>query len=513
MQTPSDRATAHNLFSLFQSRFPDNLTHPLLELADGSTVSYGDMVAQTAQIAGALQHCGVTVGDRVAVQVEKSSEALFLYLACLRVGAIFLPLNTAYEAGEIAYFLGDAAPRLFVTDPRRADSLSDIASAKGVAHLLTLDADGQGSLMVAADQAAPVTAIAPVAADDIAAILYTSGTTGRSKGAMLSHGNLASNALTLHQAWGWQPGDVLLHVLPIFHVHGLFVASHCALLNGSTMLFLPRFDLDAVIARLPRTTVMMGVPTYYVRLLASDSFTRQLCTNMRLFVAGSAPLLADTFAAFTERTGHVILERYGMTEAGMICSNPYDGARLPGKVGPPLPGVQCRVADEDGAILDEDAIGVLEIAGPNVFKGYWRMPEKTAAEFRPDGWFITGDMAKIDGDGYVTIVGRAKDLIISGGLNVYPKEVESYIDALDGVQESAVIGLPHPDFGEAVCAVVVAAPNTHIDAETIISALKGSVAAFKVPKRVWVVDALPRNTMGKVQKNSLRATYESCFSD
>ncbi len=501
-----------NLYSLFRSRFPADPEKPVVEMLDGSTVSFAELDARTAKIAGALGALGVGRGDRVAVQVEKSPEALFLYLACLRRGAIFLPLNTAYEAAEIAYFMGDAEPTVFVTDPAREAALAPVAREQGVRHVMTLDAEGRGSMADAADKASPDEAVADVAADDIAAILYTSGTTGRSKGAMLSHDNLASNALTLHKAWGWVDGDVLLHVLPIFHVHGLFVASHCALLNGSTMLFLPRFDPDAVMERLPRSTVFMGVPTYYVRLLARGDFTRDVAANMRLFVAGSAPLLVDTFNEFIERTGHTILERYGMTEAGMICSNPYDGARLPGKVGPPLPGIQCRVADEEGKILGTGEIGVLEITGPNVFKGYWRMPEKTASEFRADGWFITGDMASIDENGYVTIVGRAKDLIISGGLNVYPKEVESYIDELDGVVESAVIGLPHPDFGEAVCAVVVASPGSGLTEDKVIGALKGAVAGFKVPKRVWVVDALPRNTMGKVQKNVLRDEHKNVFA-
>lgn len=502
-----------NLYALIAERMPADATQPLIETDDGTTIPYAQLPARTAAIAGALAGMGVTRGDRVAVQVPKSAEALFLYLACLRLGAIFLPLNTAYPPAEIAYFLGDAEPRVLVCAPETEAALRPVAEGAGVAHVATLGADGTGSLSAAADAATPFEAVADIGADDIAAILYTSGTTGRSKGAMLTHGNLSSNALTLHKAWGWAPGDVLLHALPIYHVHGLFVASHCALLNGSTMLFLSRFDPDAVLARLPRSTVFMGVPTYYTRLLAQEGFSREVCARMRLFVSGSAPLLADTFEAFRDRTGHTILERYGMTEAGMICSNPYDGARIPGKVGPPLPGIRARVAGEDGHPLPgAGEIGVLEITGPNVFKGYWRMPEKTAAEFRADGWFVTGDMAMIDEAGYVSIVGRSKDLIISGGLNVYPKEVESHIDALDGVVESAVVGVPHPDFGEAVTAVVVAKGTAAVPSEEgVIGALKGQLAGFKLPKRVFVVDELPRNAMGKVQKNVLRDRYKDLF--
>ncbi len=499
---------SHNLYALFVDRMPSDTAQPVIETEDGTTIPYADLPVRTAAIAGALAGMGVGRGDRVAVQVPKSAEALFLYLACLRMGAIFLPLNTAYPPAEVAYFLGDAEPTVLVCAPESLAALTPVAEKAGVAHVVTLGSDGAGSLTGAAAEASPYEGVADVGADEIAAILYTSGTTGRSKGAMLSHENLASNALTLHEAWGWVPGDVLLHTLPIFHVHGLFVASHCALLNGSTMLFQSRFDPDAVVRLLPRATVFMGVPTYYVRLLGHDGFTRDVAGNMRLFVSGSAPLLVDTFQEFRERTGHTILERYGMTEAGMICSNPYEGDRIPGKVGPPLSGIRVRIADEEGTVLEGPGeIGVLEITGPNVFKGYWRMPEKTASEFRSDGWFVTGDMATIDDAGYVSIVGRSKDLIISGGLNVYPKEVESHIDELDGVVESAVIGVPHPDFGEAVMAVVVG----KTDEAGVIAALKDQLASFKLPKRVFVVDELPRNTMGKVQKNLLRDTYKDIY--
>lgn len=504
-----------NLYDLFRSRFPVDSNQPVIVLPDGQEISYAHLENRSASIAGTLAGLGVSAGDRVAVQVPKSPEALFLYLACLRLGAIFLPLNTAYPPAEVAYFLGDAEPRVLLCAPEDEEALRPVADKAGVSHVLTMDADGRGSLAIAADSANPLAAVAKVSTDDIASILYTSGTTGRSKGAMLSHGNLASNALTLHRAWGWVPGDVLLHSLPIFHVHGLFVASHCALLNGSTMLFHGRFDPDAIVADLPKATVFMGVPTYYTRLLGHAGFTKDVCRDMRLFVSGSAPLLPDTFEDFRALTGHTILERYGMTEAGMICSNPYEGARVPGKVGPPLPGIRARVTGDAGEVLTGVGdVGVLEITGPNVFKGYWRMPEKTAADFREDGWFITGDVASIDADGYVSIVGRSKDLIISGGLNIYPKEIESHIDELDGVAESAVIGVPHADFGEAVTAVVVAkGDDDGLDEGQIVAALKKELASFKLPKRIFLVDELPRNTMGKVQKNVLRDRYKDLFTE
>ena len=500
-----------NIYALFESRFPADRSRDFIEVSGGPRYSYADLEATSARYARLLARLGVVEGDRVAAQVEKSPEALFLYLACMRARAIYLPLNTAYRSAELDYFLRDAEPAVVVCAPEAEAGVAALARAAGVGHVLTLDAAGGGSL---ADRSAgldPAFATVPAEADDIAAILYTSGTTGRSKGAMLSHANLSSNALTLHQSWGFAPDDVLLHALPVYHTHGLFVATNCVLLNGTGMLFLPRFDAAAVMGLLPRATVFMGVPTYYTRLLAEPGFDAEACRDMRLFVAGSAPLLAETFTAFAARTGHTVLERYGMTEAGMIASNPLRGERVAGKVGPPLPGVEARVANEDGRILAANEIGVLEIRGPNLFKGYWRMTGKTAEEFRPDGFFITGDMGTIDERGYVAIVGRTKDLIISGGLNIYPREVELCIDSIEGVTESAVIGLPHPDFGEAVTAVVKADDGAASEA-TIIATLKGELAGFKVPKRVFFVDELPRNPMGKVQKAVLRERYGNTFA-
>ncbi len=501
-----------NLYTLIRSRFPADPATVFLETDAGRTLSYGETDAETARLAGMLKGLGVAKGDRVIVQVHKSVEAVVLYLACLRAGAIYIPLNTAYTPAEVGYFLSDAEPHLFVCAPDAHRALMPEIEKAKVPHTLTLGADGTGSLAEAARDAVPDDAVADCAAGDVAAILYTSGTTGRSKGAMLTHANLASNALSLHRIWGWVPGDVLVHALPIFHVHGLFVALHCALLNGSTVYFLDRFDAARVLALLPRSTVMMGVPTFYTRLLEEPGLNREACAGMRLFVAGSAPLLAETFTRFEQVTGHRILERYGMTEAGMITSNPYDGARVAGTVGFPLPDVLARVADEDGSPLAHGQPGVLEIKGPNVFAGYWRMPEKTAEEFRPDGYFVTGDVAMIDSDGRISIVGRAKDLIISGGYNVYPKEVETEIDAIPGVGESAVIGVPHPDFGEAVAAVVTRSGEAEVDEETVTAMLADKLARFKQPKRVFFVAALPRNSMGKVQKNVLRDEYKKTFA-
>jgi malonyl-CoA/methylmalonyl-CoA synthetase len=500
-----------NLYALFESRFPADRSRTFIEVPGGRAWSYGDLEAESGRIANRLRALGVVPGDRVAVQVEKSPEALFLYLACLRAGAIYLPLNTAYKAGEIGYFLGDAEPRVFVCDPAQEAEARSIAKKAGVAQVETLGADGKGSLSDGAAGEAAQCETARAATDDIAAILYTSGTTGRSKGAMLSHGNLASNALVLHESWGFEPADVLLHALPIYHTHGLFVATNTVLLNGSAMIFLAKFDPRQVMDLLPRATVFMGVPTLFVRLLEQTDFGAETCRSMRLFVAGSAPLLPQTFDEFRARTGHAVLERYGMTEAGMITSNPLRGERIAGKVGPPLPSVEARVADPDGKVLGTGEVGILEIRGPNVFKGYWRMPEKTAEEFRPDGYFITGDMAVIDEAGYVAIVGRSKDLVISGGFNVYPKEVELAIDALPGVVESAVIGLPHKDIGEGVTAVVKAEAGAALDEAGIIAAIRDELAVFKVPKRVFFVDELPRNAMGKVQKNALRERYAGTY--
>jgi malonyl-CoA/methylmalonyl-CoA synthetase len=494
-----------NLFTHVQAAMPGP-ARPFLDTAT-RRYTYGDLDRRTAALGHRLQALGVRKGDRVAAQVEKSPPAVFLYLACLRIGAVYLPLNTGYTLRELDYFFTDAEPRVIVCDPARE---SEVAALAGAAAVVTLDAEGNGSLMLGATDAAD---LEPVACepDDLAALLYTSGTTGRSKGAMLTHRNLVSNAQALRETWGFTGADVLLHVLPIYHTHGLFVAINTVLLAGARMLFLLRFDPDAVIPALAQASVLMGVPTYYTRLLGRPDFTPEAARGVRLFISGSAPLLEETFAAFEARTGQRILERYGMTETGMNTSNPLHGERRAGTVGLPLPGVELRVADDAGQPLGAGEVGVLEVRGPNVFKGYWRMPEKTAEEFRADGFFITGDIGVIGADGYVSIVGRAKDLVISGGLNVYPKEVESLIDALPGVVESAVVGLPHPDFGEAVAAVVVRERDGSIGEHEIITAARAELAAFKVPKTVFFVDALPRNSMGKVQKNVLRTDYGDTF--
>ncbi len=482
-----------NLYAVLRERFPADPESPLLLAPDGRVLSYGEAGDASARLARVL---GVAVGDRVMVQTSKSFEVVLLYLACLRAGAVYVPLNTAYATEEVEYFATDAEPVLLVCEPENKDALAGLAPRVEIL----------AELMEGLDGAEPLETVER-GEDDIAAILYTSGTTGRSKGAMISHGNLSSNGLALHRIWGWRDGEVLLHALPIYHVHGLFVAIHCAMLNGSPMWFLPGFDADAIVSLLPKSTVLMGVPTFYTRLLSHPGLKKDAVKDMRLFISGSAPLLEETFRAFEDRTGHRILERYGMTEAGMITSNPLDGARVAGTVGYPLPDVRARLADENGAPVAEGDVGILEITGPNVFRGYWRMPDKTAAEFRPDGWFITGDMARMDEDGRVSIVGRARDLIISGGLNVYPKEVELLIDSLPGVNESAVIGLKDPDLGEAVCAVVAPDGARELDEAEIKASLAGRIAKFKQPKRFFFVDALPRNAMGKVQKNALRERY------
>ncbi len=507
-------AASDNLYELFRSRFPADRGRPFVEMEDGRTVTYGDLDAQVGRTACLLADLGLGKGDRVAAQVEKSVENIVLYLATVRAGGVFLPLNPAYTRAEVEYFLTDAEPRVFVARPETAEALRPVAGKAGVAHLLTLGSRGEGTLPERAAGLDADFATVPVTPDDLAAILYTSGTTGRSKGAMMSHRNLASNALTLHASWGFRPTDVLLHALPVFHTHGLFVATNCVLLNGTGMIFLTKFDADQVMRLLPRATVMMGVPTFYTRLLAHPGLDRAATAHMRLFISGSAPLLADTHREFAARTGHAILERYGMTETGMLTSNPLDGERIPGTVGFPLPEVDLRVVDpETGAVLGTDQIGVIEVSGPNVFSGYWRMPEKTRQEIKPDGYFVTGDVGKVDGRGYVHIVGRAKDLIISGGFNVYPKEVEAVIDAIEGVVESAVVGVPHPDFGEAVVAVALRRPDATVpDEAAVIAACKQQLANFKVPKRVFFVDELPRNTMGKVQKNLLRDAHKDLFT-
>ncbi len=500
-----------NLFSRVAARLADEeavfIRHP-----DGATLSYGQAFARAAQFANVLTQLGVESGDRVAVQVEKSADALLLYLGCLRAGAVFLPLNTGYTGPELAYFLGDAEPRVFVVDPAAEATTDAIRRDAGVAHLATLAPDGAGSLAEAANRADERFADVARSADDLAAILYTSGTTGRSKGAMLTHGNLYSNAEALVAYWRFTRDDVLLHALPIFHTHGLFVATNVTLLSGASMILLPGFDLDEVIRLLRQATTMMGVPTFYTRLLTRPDFNRDLVAHMRLFVSGSAPLSAETHKDFEERTGHAILERYGMTETNMNNSNPYDGARRAGTVGFPLPGVEIRIADrESGDALAQGQVGMIEVRGPNVFKGYWRMPEKTAAEFRDDGFFISGDLGLVDAKGYLNIVGRDKDLIISGGYNVYPAEVENALNALDGVADSAVIGAPHPDFGEAVTAVVVAGGGPRKTEQEIRSALTTELAKYKVPKRVLFVDELPRNKMGKTEKKALRERYQDLF--
>jgi malonyl-CoA/methylmalonyl-CoA synthetase len=460
------------------------------------------------------------------VQVEKSPEALMLYLATLRAGLVYVPLNTAYKEAELRYFLADAQPTVFVCTPERLAVLEPIARIAGCLHVMSLGEQGEGTLLPAAAPYPDAFAAVRRAADDPAAIVYTSGTTGRSKGAVLSHGNLSSNAQVLDAAWGFAAQreggrqDVLLHVLPLFHVHGLFVAAHAALLAAARVLFVARFDAAQAVALMQRATVFMGVPTHYVRLLAEPTFTREACAGMRLFISGSAPLLRDTFEAFRERTGHTILERYGMSETVMLVSNPYDGdpvtGRIGGTVGRPLPGVSVRVVDEAGAPCPPGVTGRVEVRGPNVFSGYWKQPDKTLEAFTDDGWFRTGDVGHLGGEGlpgdYLTLVGRSSDLVISGGYNVYPKEVEGYLDELDGVVESAVIGLPHPDFGEAVAAVVVAQPGAQLQESHLIGELKDRIAGFKVPKRVFVVEQLPRNAMGKVQKNVLRDAYRGTFA-
>ncbi len=499
------------LYDALTARFPER-DKAFLTTPEGRALSYRDLDEGSGRIGSVLRDLGVEPGDRVAVQVEKSPEAVLLYLACLRVGAVFLPLNTAYTPSEIGYFLGDAEPKLFVCDPSRRDQLLDAAGRARVAHIETLDAAGGGSLTERAKNVAAQLTNASRGPDDLAAILYTSGTTGRSKGAMLSQDNLASNARTLVDYWRFGPDDVLVHVLPIYHTHGLFVALNTVLMAGGSLLFLPRFDADAVIRLLPQATSMMGVPTFYTRLLQHPDLNPALVKHMRLFTSGSAPLLAETHREWREKTGHSILERYGMTETNMNTSNPYEGPRIAGAVGFPLPGVSLRIVDPaEGTPVPSGEVGMIEVAGPNVFKGYWRMPDKTAEEFTADGYFKTGDLGLVDERGYVHIVGRGKDLVITGGFNVYPKEVETEIDALPGIVESAVIGVPHPDLGEGVTAVVVCTPGTKLDEREISRALDGRLAKFKLPKRILFAEDLPRNAMGKVQKNVLRSTYQDLY--
>jgi malonyl-CoA/methylmalonyl-CoA synthetase len=480
----------------------------LLVLPDGTAISCARFHAMVLRAAAALAAAGVRPGDRVAVQVAKSPAALALYGGAVAAGAVFLPLNTAYTPAEVGYFTGNAEPAVLICDPERAAALAPVANG---ARVLTLDAGGGGTFFALAGDGATAAPV-PRAEEDLAGILYTSGTTGRSKGAMLTHRNLLSNARTLAALWEFTADDVLLHMLPIFHTHGLFVATNVVLLTGGRMIFCPGFDAGEAVRLMPQATAMMGVPTFYTRLLDDPRLDRALTAHMRLFVSGSAPLLAETHRAWEARTGHRILERYGMTETNMNTSNPYRGDRRAGTVGLPLPGVEVRVCDAAGVPLPPGEVGMVEVRGPNVFAGYWRMPEKTAEELRPDGFFITGDLGRFDADGYLTIVGRQKDLIITGGLNVYPVEVEEAIDALPGVLESAVIGVPHPDFGEGVLAVVAPRPGATVDPDGVVAALGERLAKFKLPKAVEVVDALPRNTMGKVQKAELRARYAARFT-
>jgi malonyl-CoA/methylmalonyl-CoA synthetase len=504
-----------NLFAALRAAFPHDLDAVAVETDDGLNYSWRDLDRATAMMANLLRALNLPAGSRVAVQVEKSVEAMMLYLATLRAGYVFLPLNTAYQSAEIEYFIGNAEPAVVVCSGKNFGWVSKIAFKAGTRHVFTLDDDRTGSLLERAAHHSDEHEIAAAGADDLAAILYTSGTTGRSKGAMLTHGNLLSNARVLKDYWGWKEGDVLIHALPIFHVHGLFVALHGALLNGSKMIWLGKFDPRLVIRKMAEATVFMGVPTLYVRMLAESSLDRASTRHMRLFISGSAPLLIETFTEWQKRTGHTILERYGMSETIMLTSNPYraaDGERRGGTVGFPLPGVGVRVRGEDGRELAAGAIGDIQVKGPNVFKGYWRMPEKTAEEFTVDGWFKTGDVGKIDERGYVSIVGRSKDLIISGGYNVYPAEIEGYINDMPGVAESALVGVPHPDFGEVGVVVVTPKPGANLDSEQIVARLKSQLANFKIPKRCFVVDELPRNTMGKVQKNLLREQHKQLFT-
>ncbi len=519
-----------NLYAILAEGFPEDRDTIAIEIADSVATadvaasaggrgsprffSWNDIDRGTARIAALFDSLGLPPASRIVVQTEKCVEAVFLYLGILRAGHVHVPLNTAYRAAEMEYFLMDAEPAVVVCSTASLEWIAPVARKAGCSAVFTLDADGGGSLMERAPASGAAREIARKGADDIASIIYTSGTTGRSKGAMLSHENLSSNARVLHRLWGWKRSDVLVHALPIFHVHGLFVAIHGALLAGARMIWFDKFSAAATAARLSEATVFMGVPTMYVRLLAEPSLTREACANARLFISGSAPLAVDTFADWRTRTGHTILERYGMSETMMLSSNPYfaeEGERRAGTVGFPLPGTEIRIAGEGGRSCGPEVIGEIEVRGPNVFSGYWRMPEKTAEAFSDDGWFRTGDVGKFDSSGYLGIVGRCKDLIITGGYNVYPAEIESYVNEMPGVAESAVIGSPHPDFGEAVVAVVVPRAGASVDPDGIVASLKTRIAGFKVPKRVFILPELPRNTMGKVQKNLLRDRYGKVF--
>lgn len=496
-----------SFYDVVAGNFPDDRSLACIETPDGQRFSYSNLDAYSAQMANLLASCGIVPGDRIAVQVEKSPQSVFLYLACLRAGAIYLPLNTAYTREELDYFLDDAQPKAMVCQPERYEEIADLCRRRDIPDLFSLGPAGEGSLIEKSRAMSPAFRTVSRLGDDVAALLYSSGTTGRPKGAMLTHGNLSANAGTLVQAWGFTDRDVLLHALPIFHVHGLFVALHCALLSRARTLFLPRFEAAQVCSLLRRATVFMGVPTYYTRLLALPHFGKEVCRGVRLFTSGSAPLLSDTFETFRRRTGHSILERYGLTETIMNTSNPLGGPRLPGSIGLPLPGVEVRVAGKDDQPLGAGMVGEIQVRGPNVFAGYWRRPELASTRFTPEGFFRTGDLGRVDSNGYLSIVGRSHDLIISGGYNVYPKEVEDCVNRLAGVQESAVIGMPHPDFGEAVMAVVVPRPGATLDVQAMKPLLRASLANYKLPKLVAIAKELPRNTMGKVQKNRLREFY------
>jgi len=500
-----------NFYALIESRLSGQPQKICLNCDGGQTINNAQLLEQTARISHFIRSQGIEPGERLVVQVPKSAFAVALYLACLRSGVIYIPLNTSYTAEEVSYFLGDATPRIFVCDPANKGDLVSVADQYS-ANLLTLDGEGSGTLADSVAELEPDSEIAQMSDNDIAVILYTSGTTGRSKGAMLSHRNLASNALHLIDIWSFSDKDVLLHALPIYHVHGLFVALHCALLSNATMNFLAGFDAQKIVGYLPESTVLMGVPTFYTRLLKHPEFNNQVCANMRLFISGSAPLLAETFEEFEQITGHRILERYGMTETGMLVSNPLDGERVAGTVGFPLPEVETRIVDEQRQMVAPGDVGILEVRGPNVFQGYWKMPEKTAEEFKEDGYFITGDLASCDEEGRITLVGRNKDMIISGGLNIYPIEIETCINEMSGIVESAVIGVPHEDFGEGVVAVIVCEQAGGVSEKQVFETLSSQIARFKQPKKIVFVEKLPRNSMGKVQKNVLRDQYKDLLA-
>lgn len=501
-----------NLYALLRDSFIPMEDRVFLQLTDGNTWTYRDMDRLCSRFARSFLDMGVSAGDRVVVQVQKSPAAVALYLACLRVGAVYVPLNTAYTPREVEYFLNDAGPALFIGAPERHQQLQPLVRKAGISHYHTLGTNDTGDFWSQVKDLEGYEDIMDAAESDLAAILYTSGTTGRPKGAMLTHGNLSSNAMTLRDFWGFDGTDVLLHALPIYHVHGLFVALHCAMLSACRVIFLPRFDTDQIRAYLPEATVMMGVPTFYTRLLANAGFSASICENIRVFISGSAPLSPQTFTAFEQRTGRKIMERYGMTETGMIASNPLRGERVAGTVGYPLPGIEVRITNDEGKVMPDDEIGNVEVTGPNVFTGYWKRPKLAGEIFRDDGYFITGDLGRLE-NGRLTLAGRGKDLIISGGLNVYPREIEMCLDALPGVRESAVIGVPHPDYGETVVAVVVVKMGSVLTEKQITEGIRSDLAGFKQPKRVFTVDELPRNAMSKVEKNVLRERYKDVYSN